>query len=644
MKYLNSIYLMQAADFLKRYGIRSVMNKVPEYLMTTRGYQAWRKAHAPSRDELTAQQLSFLQEKETQGWSEKPMFSILVPAFRTDKIHLQQMVDSVRNQTFGSWELCIADGSPKPSDVEEFFVRYAAARKLPVISSTIPAPENPVSSDETDPTNDAPPINEAIPANDAVPANGTASAREGAPAREASPATSSILTFTLGNEACNRVFFASIDNMGIAGNTNAALAMATGEFIVLLDHDDLLSPDALYELASAIRKDPGIDVIYTDEDMVSADGTFLHNPNFKPDFSLDLLRSCNYITHLYAVRHSLALEVNGFSAGCDGSQDYDFTLKTTRLARKIRHIPKVLYHWRVHGGSVAADSGNKTYAYDAAVRALSRYYDSCGVKAAVTKDPQPGFYLTDYTITKKPLVSVLMYHCADQLCEEWKHAGIELPCTLEFPRTLSQAHGEYILVLRDILRITPDTLRLLLSNCLREEIGIAAPRILREDNKVAQSGLIYNTGGDILSPFAGEEAVYPGYHCYAVCQHQVSLAGPYCFMTSMENLRRNWPKQRPGNKEPVQSAKGHVIDAAADLQPDPQDKTSPKDIHARMALFCLRTCQDGKLITVIPRAHAILTKKGTQDAALPRSFDLPSLTAPDPFYTPNFSQKRPYRF
>ena len=576
MKYLNSIYIHQTLDFLHRYGLKSVLSKVPEYLMTTRGYQSWRKDHTPSEEELAAQR------ELSVRMTSRPLFSILVPTYNTDPLQLKQMAESVFSQTYDHWELCIADGSPKPSSVEQFFQKYAE------------------------------------------------------------------------EQAQGKIRFAAIRNQGIAGNTNAAMALAKGDYIVLLDHDDLLSPDALYELAAAVNESPDVDVLYSDEDMVSADGTFLHNPNFKPDFSPDLLRSCNYITHLYAVKRSLALLAGGFSAECDGSQDYDFTLKTTERAKSICHIPKVLYHWRVHSNSVAADSSNKTYAYDSAVRALEQHYERLGIEACVTKDPQPGFYLTDYAITGKPLVSVLMYGCAgcvrEEILDAWKKdtsypeskttTGEQISTALdkrngsydiEFPASLSQTSGDYVLVLRHVQEITMDTVRLLLSNCMRQEVGIAVPRILAENGKVVESGLIFNQAGRILSPFAGKDAIYPGYHCFATCQRQISLAGPYCFMSSMENLRRNWREEKKGNQKIAESTP-----------------------IVRMAGFCFRTQADQKLISLIPRACVTLTAKESRNAVAAykaaRPGKLPSVSSwfkehpADPYYTPNFSQDHPYRF
>ena len=620
MKYMNLIYLRQTVDFLQRYGLKSVMNKVPEYLMTTRGYQTWRRSSAPSDEDLKRQR------SLSHELSPRPRFSILVPTYNTDPEQLRQMAESVFAQTYDNWELCIADGSPKPSMVESFFLTYAREHSLEVTGSA--------SDTGTGTREDAA---------DATGSRAAAGTDDYEGSQECAADTKMpVFTFASGN---SRVWFAAIDNMGIAGNTNAAMALASGDYIVLLDHDDLLSPDALYELAAAAGREPDADVFYSDEDMVSADGAFLHNPNFKPDFSPDLLRSCNYITHLYAVRRSLAVDAGGFSEDCDGSQDYDFTLKTIERARRVCHIPKVLYHWRVHSNSVAADSGNKSYAYDSAVRALQRHYERCGVQAYVTKDPQPGFYLTDYVITGSPLVSVLMYNCAESLREDIffseahhnRTEQYEAHYTLEFPDSIADARGEYILVLRHVQSITSDAVRLLLSNCMREDVGIAVPRILNLNGKVAESGLIYNAKGDIISPFAGKDPVYPGYHCYAVCQHQTSVTGPFCFMTSMKNLCRNWPGSE-----------------------------GSKNIHEKMTAFCFNTRLDEKLITVIPRACATLTKTGSRDAAARRKvFTLQKQAEhrqkdaaaragtsetyieahpSDPYYTPNFSQTRPYMF
>lgn len=586
MKYLNRIYLGQTVDYLKKNGWKNVLNKVPEYLLTNRGYQSWRREHIPSPEELARQKIL------SKKMENRPLFSILVPAFNTDPLHLRQMVESVFEQTYGNWELCIADGSPKPSKVEEFFHDYAREYGLTVTSSVIPEYR---ADSEFESNSDS-----ETEADSEIP----------------------IHSFPYGS---GRVLLAGIHNMGIAGNTNAALALSSGDFIVLLDHDDLLSPDALFELARVINSNPSVDVLYTDEDMVSADGTFYQNPNFKPEFNLDLLRSCNYITHLYAVRRTLALSVHGFAEEYDGSQDYDFILKTIENASCVYHIPKILYHWRIHTDSVASDSDNKSYAYDSAVHALQIHYQRSKSLAFARKDSQPGFYLTDYPLSDWSTVSVLSYHCKDILMRTLHTLSDSVYSTVEFPESPEDMSGEYVLVLRHISAVSPELISLLLANCMRPEIAIAVPRIQRADGKILEAGLIYNAEGQILSPFAGRDPSYPGYHRYALCQHLTSLAGPYCFMTTMENLRRNWRVNKCQNGE-----------------------RKKRDLYDRMADFCFRTLLDKKQITMVPQPLARLTETGTLEAKSSphRITDQSYIQAHpvDPYYTPNFSQNRPYRF
>lgn len=161
-------------------------------------------------------------------------------------------------------------------------------------------------------------------------------------------------------------------NYGISGNTNRALEMAKGDIIAFVDHDDLLSCDALYEIARA-AEDTGTDCFYSDMDRISADGTRRFDPYYKGAFGPDTLRASNYICHLFALRRELAERVGPLDPAFDGSQDYDYILRATERSRGVRHIPRILYHWRVHSQSVAAGSDAKPYALDAAERALTAH-------------------------------------------------------------------------------------------------------------------------------------------------------------------------------------------------------------------------------------------------------------------------------
>lgn len=166
-------------------------------------------------------------------------------------------------------------------------------------------------------------------------------------------------------------------NEGIAGNTNAAIRMATGGYLALFDHDDLLAPNALFEVASTIEKDKA-DVVYTDEDKVTSDLKEHFQPHFKPDFNPDLLCSNNYICHLFVVKRSLALKLGGQDPAYDGAQDYDFIFRCTEEAEKIVHIAKILYHWRVHQASTADNPTSKMYAFDAGKRAIEAHLQRIG--------------------------------------------------------------------------------------------------------------------------------------------------------------------------------------------------------------------------------------------------------------------------
>lgn len=217
------------------------------------------------------------------------------------------------------------------------------------------------------------------------------------------------------------------ENGGIAENTNAGIAMASGEWIALLDHDDLLAPDALFEAVSLIREGwrrktgleasviaPGAndrmpyDMIYTDEDKIDFEGKSHFQPHLKPDFNIDLLRSNNYITHFLLIRRSLLDQVGMLRKEYDGAQDYDLILRCAEQARAIGHVPRILYHWRSHQESTSENPFSKQYAVDAGRRAIEDHLKRMDVpgEAAATKDM--GFYTVRYPVTEDALVSVII--------------------------------------------------------------------------------------------------------------------------------------------------------------------------------------------------------------------------------------------
>lgn len=217
------------------------------------------------------------------------------------------------------------------------------------------------------------------------------------------------------------------DNRGIAENTNAGIAMASGEWIALLDHDDLLAPDALFEAVSLIRKgwrkETGLeasffvqsaekqvpyDMIYTDEDKVDFEGKHHFQPHLKPDFNIDLLRSNNYITHFLLVRRTLLDQVGMLRKEYDGAQDYDLILRCAEGARAVGHVPRILYHWRSHQESTSENPFSKQYAVDAGRRAIEDHLKRMGVQGEVSASKDMGFYTVRYPVTGEPLVSVII--------------------------------------------------------------------------------------------------------------------------------------------------------------------------------------------------------------------------------------------
>jgi GT2 family glycosyltransferase len=212
-------------------------------------------------------------------------------------------------------------------------------------------------------------------------------------------------------------FSALATNGGIAGSSQAAAAMATGDYIALLDHDDVLRPHALFEMVRYLRSNPQCDFVYSDEDKLDPRGRRV-SPFLKPDWSPDLLESCNYITHLAVIRRALFDRVGGFREGFDGSQDYDLFLRCTLVAAQIGHVREALYSWRIHEGSAAGDVEAKPHAYAAAVRGLEDRLERTGSDATVRDGAWKGLYRIHRPISGTPAVTAIVsaHTGAENLC------------------------------------------------------------------------------------------------------------------------------------------------------------------------------------------------------------------------------------
>ncbi len=368
-------------------------------------------------------------------------------------------------------------------------------------------------------------------------------------------------------------------NLGISGNTNAAIAIAAGEYVALFDHDDLLAENALYEVAcEAVRS--GADIIYTDEDKIRGETEEHFQPNLKPDFNLDLLRANNYICHLLVVRRRLIGLVGGLDDAYDGAQDHEFLLRCVEQTEKIAHIPKVLYHWRVHAASTADNPMSKKYAYDAGKRAVLEHIRRCGEDAEVTDTKFPGFYRVKYRLPSEPLVSILIPNkdqaetlrsCLESVRQKSTYRNYEIliiennstePETFSYYKEIdgkdgirvlywkdgfnysalnnygfSFAKGEYIVCLNnDITVITPDWLERMLGQCMRSGVGIVGARLYFPDDTIQHAGVIVGIGGVAGSLFVGMPRERSGYLRKAILQQDLSAVTAACMMVD----RRAW--------------------------------------------------------------------------------------------------------
>lgn len=496
-----------ALEFGKKHGIKALFLKSKHKLQgldNDYDYGEWYNLTKPTGEELETQRQTI--------FPYQPKLSIVIPAYKTPEKYLREMLDSILHQTYGNWEVCVVNGSPKGEGrtVEKVMRQY--------------------------------------------------------------------------EEKDGRFHYKNLgENLGISGNTNAAIEMADGDFIVLADHDDTLPEHALFEVAAAINDHPRCDVIYSDEDKLDMDGGALFDPHFKPDFNPDLLTSVNYICHLFVVKRELLERVGGFRHEYDGAQDYDFIFRCTEAATEIRHIPKVLYHWRCHQDSTASNPESKLYAFEAGSRAVMAHYKRCGIPAVkVEKGVDYGIYHTTFEIQGNPLVSVVIpnkdHHkdldlCMRSLMERATYKNLEFVVIennsteqetfdyyeriqKEFPQVrvvtwerefnysainnfgATFAKGEYLLFLNnDTEIIEPRLIEEMLGFCQREDVGIAGARLLYQDDTIQHAGVVVGFGGIAGHTFIGLHEAENSYFHRAMCAQDYSAVTAACMMTKASVFR-----------------------------------------------------------------------------------------------------------
>ncbi len=380
----------------------------------------------------------------------------------------------------------------------------------------------------------------------------------------------------------NRIVYRKLEqNGGISVNTNEAVMLATGEYLMLCDHDDTLEPDALYEITKAINEKDAPDVLYTDEDKVSMDGKHYFDPNFKPDYNLFRLRENNYICHIFVVKKALTDRVGLLRTEFDGAQDYDFIFRCCEEADKVVHIPKVLYHWRCHMDSTAADPESKAYAYQAGRRAIKEHYQRMGIDASVEMTERPGWYRSYVKIQDNPKISIIIPnkdHIEDlELClfsltkrSTYKNYEIlivennsEKPETFEYYKKLpdrypkvkvltwekefnysainnfaaKQAEGVYLLFLNnDVEILTPQWMEEMLQICQQKDVAITGAKLYYPDDTIQHAGVVLGLGGiagHIMCKASRED---PGYFGRTVTVQEISAVTAACMMIRTEDF------------------------------------------------------------------------------------------------------------
>ncbi len=374
----------------------------------------------------------------------------------------------------------------------------------------------------------------------------------------------------------NRIIYKKLaENKGISENTNECLKMATGDYIALFDHDDVLVHSALYHYMHAIC-DKNADFIYCDEDKFHKFGGKLYDSHYKPDFAPDNLRANNYICHFTVFKADLLKEVGMFRSEFDGSQDHDLVLRLTEKAERIVHIPKILYHWRVSNASVASDPYAKPYTIEAGKKAVAEHLERVGLKGTVESTTvHPNIYRIKYEIIGEPLVSILIPNynhvedldkCIKSIEEKSTYKNYEIIIiennssdeTFKYYETLKKygnikiadfgkqkefnysainnfgfkfAKGEYIILLNnDIEVITDNWIEEMLMLCQRKDVGGTGVMLYYPDNTIQHAGVTLGMHGLASHNFSGQPRGAAGYFGRAAFQQDVTAVTAACFM------------------------------------------------------------------------------------------------------------------
>ena len=454
--------LKKGINYARTHGVKKAIRRVKlELKPGSIDYAEWITRH--ENIDLKSQQ------EQSKKFDYRPLISIAMPVYNVEIKWLEKCIDSVINQTYDNWELCISDDASTDPKIKKCLEAYE--KKEPRI----------------------------------------------------------------------KVVFRK-ENGHISLATNSALEIATGEFIALLDNDDELPPHALFEVVKVLNERPELDVIYSDEDKIDAEGNRF-DPHFKADWSPDTLMGNNYISHLGVYRSSIVKSLGGFRKGYEGSQDYDLVLRVTEQIPEdhIYHIDKVLYHWRTIPGSTASSGEAKSYIYDSGVKALTDALNRRGIKGTVRPGLISGFYEVTYEVLQEELVSVIiptkngyddLKLCVDSIIEKTSYPNYEIIIAdngstdpkmqelfAEYKKQLDErfivelidipfnysrinnlaaekASGKYLLFLNnDTEVIEPNWMTTMVSYAQFDRIGCVGAKLYYPDDTTQHAGVLVGIGG-----------------------------------------------------------------------------------------------------------------------------------------------------
>ena len=436
----------------------------------------------------------------------KPLISVIIPTYNVSKKLLSECIDSVLNQSYDNFEICIADDNSSNDETINTLKKYEKNKKIKVVYRDI--------------------------------------------------------------------------NGHISEASNSAIDIASGEYIALLDNDDVLDKDALYYMVLELNKDKSLDMVYSDEDKLDFNGERCF-PHFKPDFSLDTLLSSNYICHFTIIRRSIVNKLGGFRSEYNGAQDYDLFLRVVDKTQKIGHVSKILYHWRMTEGSTSSKGGNKNYAYDAGKRALDDYFCRNNINALVHLIGEPQMYQVEYLYDKEPLISIIiptkdrsdiLDNCLNSIYSKTSYNNYEVividnnsteektfdllssykkkydnfsfyryECEFNYSylnnEGVKKSKGDYIVLLNnDTEVISGDWLSYMVGYAMQKHVGCVGAKLLYPNRTIQHSGVVIGCGGIAMHALVSTGENEFGYFGRLVSVYDWSCVTAACLMVSKDKF------------------------------------------------------------------------------------------------------------